>query len=54
MGKEFGNSHTQKWLHDNGLLMYSTYNEGKSIDAEWFMKISYLNKLVDQCNNTYW
>ena len=51
--------------------MYSTYNEGKSLTAERFMKIvkskiykrmpandrqsylSYLNKLVDQNNNTY-
>ena len=28
----------QKWLDDNYILMYSTYNEGKSVVAEKFIK----------------
>ena len=50
-------------LNDNDILMYSIYNEGKSVTAEMFIKtlkandkksgLSYLNKLVDQYNNTY-
>ena len=40
--------------------MYSTHNEGKSVLAKTFIKplkakfyLSYLNKLVDEYNNTY-
>ena len=58
-------------VRQNNILMYSTYNERKSIIAERFIKIlkakiykkmaandcksylNYLNKLVDQHNNTY-
>ena len=49
----------QKWLDNNGILIYSIHNEGKSIVAERFIRtlsffyLSYLNKAVDQCNNTY-
>ena len=61
----------QEWLDNNGILMYSTHNEGKSVIAERFVKtlkakiykkmtanggkpyVPYLNKLVDQYNNTY-
>ena len=61
----------QEWLDNNGILMYSTLNEGKSVIAERFIKtlkakiykimaanynksyLPYLNKLVDQYNNTY-
>ena len=28
----------QEWLHNNDILMYSTYNEGKSVIAEIFLK----------------
>ena len=60
-----------QWLDNNDFLMYSTYNEGKSVVAKRFIKtlkaklytkttasdsksyLSYLNKLVDQYNNTY-
>ena len=58
----------QEWLESNDILMYSTHNEGKSVIAERFIKglkakiykkmrangsyISYLNKLVNQHNNT--
>ena len=62
----------KKWLDDNDILMYSTYNEGKLVIAERFIKtlkahiykkvtandsksyLSYLNKLLDQQNNTYY
>ena len=28
----------QKWLDKNDILMYSTYVEGKSVVAEWFIR----------------
>ena len=28
----------QEWLDNNGILMYSTHNEGKSVIAERFIK----------------
>ena len=31
----------QKWLDDNDVLMCSTYNEGKSLVSERFIKIFY-------------
>ena len=61
----------EEWLDNNDILMYSTYNEDKSVIAERFIKtlkskiykkmeandsksyLPYLNKLVDQYNNTY-
>ena len=42
--------------------MHSTHNEGKSVVVEWFIRtlkgnsksyLGYLNKLVDEYNNTY-
>ena len=65
-GKWFYNSLTHKWLDD--ILIYSAHNEGKSELSERFIKtlksiickkrqlksyLRYLNKLVDQYNNTY-
>ena len=49
----------QKWLDKNGILMYSTQNEGKSViyqkmtskTSEFYLP--YLNKLVAQPNNTF-
>ena len=53
---------------NNDILMYSIHNEGKSVIAKKFINklkakkmtvrnsksyLSYLNKLVNQCNNTY-
>ena len=35
---EFYNNHFKKWLKDNDIVMYSTYNEGKSVVAERFIK----------------
>ena len=61
----------QEWLNNGNILMYSTYNKGKSVIDERFIKtlkakiykkvttndsksyLSYLNRLVDQLNNTY-
>ena len=37
-GGEFYNSVFKKWLSDNDIIMYSTYNEGKSLVAERFMR----------------
>ena len=37
-GGEFYNNVFKKWLSDNDILMYSTYNEGKSIVAERFIR----------------
>ena len=67
LGKEVYNKLMQEWLDNNDILMYSTYNEGKSAIAEIFIKtlksikkmtvndnkshFPYLNKLVDQYNN---
>ena len=28
----------KKWLKDNDIIMYSTHNEGKSVDAERFIR----------------
>ena len=33
MGTEFYNRLMQSWLYDNGMKMYSIYNEGKSVVA---------------------
>ena len=52
----------QEWLDNNDILMYSTHNEGKSVIAERFIKtlkakiykkMTDLNQLVDQYNNTF-
>ena len=36
-GKEFHNSFMLKWLDDNGILIYSTHNEGQLKVAERFL-----------------
>ena len=36
-GSEFDNNNFKKWLSDNNIIMYSTYNEGKSVVAERFI-----------------
>ena len=43
-GEEFYNNVFEKWLSDNDINMYSTYNEGKSVVAERFIRTS-KNKL---------
>ena len=37
-GSEFYNAYFKKWLRDNDIAMYSTYNEGKFVVAERFIK----------------
>ena len=37
-GGEFSNHVFKKWLSDNDIIMYSTYNEGKSVVAEIFIR----------------
>ena len=36
-GSEFYNNVFKKWLKNNGISMYSTHNEGKSVVAERFI-----------------
>ena len=36
-GSEFYNRVFRKWLSDNDIIMYSTFNEGKSVVAERFI-----------------
>ena len=38
-GSEFYNNYFLKWLKKNDLEIYSTYNEGKSVVAERFIKV---------------
>ena len=35
---EFYNNAFKKWLSDNDITMYSTYNEGRSVVAEKFIR----------------
>ena len=37
-GEEIYNHVFKKWLSDNDIIMYSTYNEGKSVVAERFIR----------------
>ena len=37
-GGQFYNDVFEKWLSDNNIIMYSTYNEGKSVVAERFIR----------------
>ena len=37
-GGDFYNNAFKKWLSDNDIIMYSTYNEGKSVVAERFIR----------------
>ena len=37
-GSEFYNRIFKKWLSDNDIIMYSTFNEGKSVVAERFIR----------------
>ena len=37
-GGEFYNNIFKKWLSENDIIMYSTYNEGKSVVAERFIR----------------
>ena len=50
-GGEFYNSVSIKWLSDNDIIMYSTYNEGKSVVAEKFIR-TLKNKLYKHMKDT--
>ena len=38
-GSKLYNRSMKSWLQDNGIEMYSTHNEGKSVVAERFIRI---------------
>ena len=50
-GGEFYNNVFEKWLPDNDINMYSTYNEGKSVVAERFIR-TLKNKLYKHMTAT--
>ena len=50
-GGEFYNRVFRKWLSDNDIIMYSTFNEGKSIVAEKFIR-ALKNKLYKHMTAT--
>ena len=50
-GGEFYNNNFKKWLSDNNIVMYSTYNEGKSVVAERFIR-ALKNKLYKHMTAT--
>ena len=50
-GREFYNNIFEKWLSDNDINMYSTYNESKSVVAERFIR-TLKNKLYKHMTAT--
>ena len=48
---EFYNHVFKKWLSDNDIIMYSTFNEGKSVVAERFIR-TLKNKLYKHMTAT--
>ena len=50
-GSEFYNHDFKKWLSDNDIGMYSTYNEGKSVVVERFIR-TLKNKLYNHTTAT--
>ena len=50
-GGEFYNNIFERWLSDNDINMYSTYNEGKSVVAERFIR-TLKNKLTKHMKTT--
>ena len=50
-GSEFYNKVFKKWLSDNDIVMYSTYNEGKSVVSERFIR-TLKNKLYKHMTAT--
>ena len=58
-GSEFYNNHFKEWLKGNGIELYSTCNEGKSVVTERFIRtlknnvyFDVLNDVIDEYNNT--
>ena len=52
-GSEFYNRVFKKWLSDNDIIMYSTYNEDKSVVAERFIR-TLKNKLYKHMMMIYY
>ena len=50
-GGEFFNRDFKKWLPSNDIIMYSTYNKGKSVVAERFIR-TLKNKLYKHMTGT--
>ena len=50
-GREFYNHVFKKWLSDNDIIMYSTFNEGKSVVVERFIR-TLKNKLYKHMTAT--
>ena len=50
-GNEFYNRVFKKWLSDNDIIVYSTFNEGKSVVAERFIR-TLKNKLYKHMTAT--
>ena len=50
-GSEFYNNNFKKWLSDNNIIMYSTYNEGKLVVTERFIR-TLKNKLCKHMTAT--
>ena len=50
-GSEFYNHVFKRWLSRNNIIMYSTYNEGKSVVSERFMR-TLKNKLYKHMTAT--
>ena len=50
-GGEFYNRDFKKWLWSNSIIMYSTYNEGKSVVVERFIR-TLKNKLYKHMTAT--
>ena len=50
-GSEFYNNNLKKWLSDNSIIMYFSYNEGKSVVAERFIR-TLKNKLYKHMTAT--
>ena len=50
-GSEFYNRDFKKWLSDNNIIMYSTYNEGKSVVTGRFIR-TLKNKLYKHMTTT--
>ena len=54
-GSEFYNAYFKKWLRDNNIVMYSTYNEGKSVVTERFIRTlkskiyKYMTSISKEC-----
>ena len=56
-GGEFYNNVFKKWLSDNDIIMYSTYNESKSVVAERFirtLKNKLYNHMTAASKNVYY